>query len=334
MYLTAAEAILPALQRTRRFLFQPFRFGTYLKLCLVALLTEGLGGNNHFSNVTSHHAPHHAGEFQPPFHFDPHWIPALIAIALVMLAFGLLVAYLITRLRFAYFYSLIHNIREIRPGWHLYRSQAVRFFWLNIVVGFCFLLAVAILALPFISVFLRIWHETQAGAQPGIGEILALVLPIIPILLLLVIAGFVTDMILRDFMLPHFALEDATSAQAWASVWARIRTQKGPFFVYTLLRIVLPIIGAIVLFAILIVPAIAFVAGVAIIEVGLHSAFGGDAIAAQILVGIVSFAIAALVGICFGGPLSTATREFALIFYGGRYQPLGDILFPPPPASA
>jgi hypothetical protein len=43
--LSAADAISPAVQRTRMFLFRPFRWGTYLKLCLVALITEGIGAN-------------------------------------------------------------------------------------------------------------------------------------------------------------------------------------------------------------------------------------------------------------------------------------------------
>jgi len=38
-----------------------------------------------------------------------------------------------------------------------------------------------------------------------------------------------------------------------------------------------------------------------------------------------------LASICLGGPLSTGVREYALIFYGGRYQVLGDALYPPPP---
>jgi hypothetical protein len=29
--------------------------------------------------------------------------------------------------------------------------------------------------------------------------------------------------------------------------------------------------------------------------------------------------------------LSTGIREYALIFYGGRYKALGDILYPQPP---
>ena len=39
---------------------------------------------------------------------------------------------------------------------------------------------------------------------------------------------------------------------------------------------------------------------------------------------------ALLAGICLGGPLSTGIREYALIFYGGRYKALGDILYPMP----
>jgi hypothetical protein len=331
MYLTAAEAILPAIQRTRRFLFQPFRFSTYLKLCLVALVTEGLGGNGNFTHGHGFHRPHADTESQALTGFTPSWIPIVIAIILVALVVGLVVAYLVTRLRFAYFHCLIHNIREIRPGWDRYRDPATRFFWFNIVVGLCFLLAILVMALPFAGAIWHLVRESHAGAQPGIGAILAVVLPIIPLILLIVIAGFVVDTVLRDFMLPHFALENATAGRAWASVWARIRTQKGQFFIYALLRIVLPIVGAILIFAILVLPAIGFVAAVAIVEVGLHAAFGGAAIVLEVLIGLVSLIVAMVVGICFGGPLSTATREFALIFYGARYPLLGEILFPPPP---
>jgi hypothetical protein len=45
------------------------------------------------------------------------------------------------------------------------------------------------------------------------------------------------------------------------------------------------------------------------------------------------FALFLLVVICFGGPLAIAVRNFALVFYGGRYQVLGDILYPPPPPA-
>jgi hypothetical protein len=332
MYLSAAEAILPAIRRTRAFLFSPFRPGTYFKLCVVALLTEGLGSNlrSHAPGNPSEHVP----GIQPPFHLDPDWIAVAVAVLLVVAVLGLIVFYLVTRLRFAFFHCLVHNLREISPGWHLYRDQANRFFWMNLAVGLCFLLLIAIVAVPFVGGFMQIYREYQAGVPPGIGAILTLVLPLIPILILIMLAGFAADIVLRDFMLPHYALENASPGRAWGEVWARIRAQKGPFFVYALLRIVLPIVGVIILFAVLVLPGIAFVAAVAVFEVGIHSIFGGAALALEILVGFVAFAIALIVGVCFGGPLSTATREYALIFYGARYKPLGDILYPPAPPMA
>jgi hypothetical protein len=43
---SAADAIAPAISRTNRFLFHPFRLGTFLKLSLVAVITEGMSGNH------------------------------------------------------------------------------------------------------------------------------------------------------------------------------------------------------------------------------------------------------------------------------------------------
>ena len=43
--ISAADAISPAVERTKQLLFRPFSWGTFLKLGLVALITEGLGSN-------------------------------------------------------------------------------------------------------------------------------------------------------------------------------------------------------------------------------------------------------------------------------------------------
>jgi hypothetical protein len=216
----------------------------------------------------------------------------------------------------------------------------MRFFWLNVVVGFCFLLLVALVAIPFAAGFVRLFHETQQSGHPDVGLMLALLLPLIPIILLLALAGFVTDLILRDGMLPHFALEDASAGEAWTQVWARIKAEKRQFFVYALLRVVLPTIAAVGLFIVLIIPGLALAGIFAAFEFGIHSAFadatGAAAVAGillQVFFGIIAFGFALLVSICLGGPLSTGVREYALIFYGGRYQALGDILYPPPPQS-
>jgi hypothetical protein len=179
-------------------------------------------------------------------------------------------------------------------------------------------------------------HTSQASGHLDVGLLLSLLLPLIPIILALVLAGIAADMILHDWILPHYALENATPGAAWAAVWARFQAEKGAFFAYALLRIILPIMAGVALLIVLIIPGLLFVASTALLEVGLHAAFsgaaGGAAVAGvvlQVLIGLLAFALAFFAGICLGGPLSTALREYALIFYAGRYQPLGDIMFPP-----
>jgi hypothetical protein len=336
--ISAFDVIGPAIQRTRAFLFRPFRWGTFLKLCLVALLTEGFGGNFNFSMPGSQ-SPSHPHISPSQFNFTPERVAAIAAAALASVVLCFVIYYLITRLRFAYFHCLIHNTREIRPGWRLFRTQAFRFFWLNVVVGLCFLVLVAIIALPFVAGFWRLAHRPPTGGHPDFALLLSLVLPLIPIIFLLVLAGLAADLILRDFMLPHYALENATAAQAWAAVRTRIRIEKGPFVVYALLRVILPLVAIMAIFLVLFIPTLIVVAAFAIVEVGIHSAIADatgvaaiTGIVVQVFAGVIAFCILLFAGLCIGGPLGTAIREYALLFYGGRYQRLGEILFPPPNA--
>ena len=342
--ISAADSVGFAIQRTRDFLFRPFRWGTYLKLGLVALITEGIGSNSHFNHSGgSHHGSHvlqNGPEINSLHDIRPEWIFVIAAIALVAFLISIVVFYLITRLRFAFFHCLTTNTTKIGPGWHLYGSQAARFFWLNIVIGIFSFVLVVLLALPFATGLWRVFHSMRPGGHPDWGMLIALILPIIPIILLLALAAMVADIVLRDFMLPHFALDDATSGEAFRSAWDAIMADKRQFFVYALLRIILPIIAAIGVFMVLLIPGL-FVAGaIAGIEYAFHSVFSGSSGAAwvvgvffEVFFGLVAFGLALLAGICIGGPLSTGLREYALIFYGGRYPALGRLLYPPSPAA-
>ena len=333
--LSAAEAVSPAINRTREFLFAPpFRWPTFLKLCLVAAITEGLGTNLQ-SNANKHHA---AGGGPGPiaFHFSPEIIAAIVAMSLLLLIVVLLIFYVMTRLRFAYFYCLTTNTRLIKPGWNLYRPQANRFFRMNVWVGLCFALMAGLMVAPFVPGFIRLFRGIQAGSGPDLQLILSLALPLIPIFMLIVVAGIALDIILRDWMLPHYALEDARAGQAWSAVWERVLAEKGSFFAYAILRIVLPIIAFIGIVIVLLIPGLVLVGCVAGAEYAVHSAFAhatgaGVAIGAmlEVFIGAVALGFALLIGISIGGPVSTGIREYALVFYGSRYQKLGEKLFPP-----
>ncbi|MGA3334947.1 MAG: hypothetical protein ABSC62_12380 [Terracidiphilus sp.] len=333
--ISAVDSVSLAIQRTREFLFRPFKWGTYLKLGLVAIVTEGIG-NNARSSAHGGHGGGNAPTVPPPFHLAPEWIAVIAAALLLAFVVAMVVFYLITRLRFAFFHCLVYNMKEIRPGWRLYRTQATRFFWLNVVVGLCFMLLVVLAALPFLALLWRV-VESQQGGQPDVWLVLSLVLPSIPIILLLVLAALVADLILRDGMLPHYALDNASAGAAWTQVRARIKAEKRQFLVYALLRVILPTIAMIGMFIVLLLPGLGLAAALAAAEFGVHSIFT-NATGASMLIGIllevffglVAFGFALVASICLGGPLSTGIREYALIFYGGRYKALGDILYPPP----
>jgi hypothetical protein len=313
-----------------------------LKLGLVAIITEGLGNNfnsSSHSNVQSGHRP----QLSPPLDFPPLQIAAVIASLALAFVICCFVFYLITRLRFAYFHCLVHNTTEIRPGWILYKDRAARFFWLNLGVGFSFLLVIGLIAIPFVSGFVRVFQEYHQGGHLDVSLLLSLVLPLIPLIVLIALVCMLADLILRDCMLPHYALEDASAGDAWFQVWSRIKAEKRQFVAYALLRVVLPIIAAIGLIMLLAIPGLMLAGSVAAVEFGIHSMFadatGSSAIVGKILegfFGFLAFGFAVLAGICLGGPVSTAVREFALVFYGGRYKELGDTLYPPsvPPAIA
>jgi hypothetical protein len=339
--ISAVDAVSLAVERTKQFLFRPFKWSTFLKLGLVAIITEGLGGN--FSSSSSH-ANHGGAQGQwhgptgwPPFHITPAFIAIFVAIALLAILLSILIFYLITRLRFAFFNCLIHNTKEIGPGWRLYSDRASRFFWLNIVVGICFMLLLVLAALPFAAGFWRLFHESQQAGHFDVWLLVSLVLPLIPVIILLILAGFLSDLILRDLMLPHFALDNATAGEAWRQVRARIRAEKRQFIVYAILRAILPAIASIGLFIVMILPGLMLAGSLAAIEWGVHSMFANATgaswlvgVALEVFFGVIAFGFALLAGICLGGPLSTGIREYALIFYGGRYKALGDILYPLP----
>jgi len=334
---SATQALSPAIERTKSLLFQPFRWGTYLKLCAVAVFTEELGGNFN-SNFSSSHQHADLGAASVPIHFSPILVAVLVLAAIVAIALGIAIFYLAVRLRFALFECLIRQSRLIRPGWHGYRGPANRFFLLCLVVGLVFCaVAVAVLA-PFLLGIWSLVHAYQTSGQVALGGVLALVLPLIPIFLLLVLAAIAADILLRDFMLPHMALENATAGQAWAAVRTRIACEKGDFLLYAVLRVILPVVAVIGLFIVLIIPGILVFGSLGVLMGVVHAIFSGATgagllvrVLLEAVLGLAILALALFLAISVGGPLCIAIRNYALVFYGGRYRALGDILSPPPP---
>ncbi|HUB31231.1 MAG TPA: hypothetical protein VL967_16110 [Terracidiphilus sp.] len=337
--LSATQAITPAVERTRSLLFRPFAWGTFLKLCAVGVLTEGFGGN--FNSSHSNPRAHIGGAGSMPFHLTPNVVVTLVFLGLAVLVLAIVLFYVVIRLRFALFDCLIHQSKLIAPGWRKYRFQAFRFFLFSITVGLVLFIGLIAILLPFAAGFVRLFHETQRGGPFPIMAALGLILPLIPIFLLFVLLALAVDLVLRDFMLPHFALENASAGQAWAAVRAYIAREMGSFFLYAVLRIVLPVAAGIALVIALAIPCLlvfgSLGAAMVALHVAVHHAALGALIAGRIfeaILGLIIAAVALLLVVSVGGPLCIAVRNYALVFYGGRYQALGNILYPPQTSPA
>jgi hypothetical protein len=333
--LSASDAISPAVERTKRYLFRPFEWRTYLKLSAVACITEGFSLNFNYSSGQSS-SPGNGSSLG--FHPSNEVIALIVVAAIVGLIAGVLISYLITRLRFAFFHCVVYNTREIRLPWALYRVQAMRFFKACLVIWFSALVILSLAILPFILPFYRVFQSAQSGGQFDFMGFFMLFLPLFAIILVFCLVAYALEVVLHDFILPHMALEDASFREAWAAVRPRIGAEKGSFFFYFFLRALMPFLAMMGLMIVAAIPLL-LVFGILALSVAGFNAALEDAtgvlavirVALDVFFGIIGLGFGLVVAFSLGGPIATWVRNYALLFYGGRYTALGDILFPPPP---
>jgi len=257
---------------------------------------------------------------------------------LVFIAICIYLSYLIIRLRFAYFHCLVNQTKEIRPGWRLYRTQGMRYFIASLIIGLIFLFVLVLVALPFVFGFYDLYQSSQAGEPFNVGGFVLLLLPLFGIIICFFLMAYVVNAVMHDFILPHMALENKSFIEAWEAVKPRIGAEKGSFALYLLMRLLVPMAAYIALFIVMIIPLVIVIVILALLVVGFHVlienttgviAFIGIFI--EVVLGLIGFTFVLLLGFCLGGPIATWIRNYALLFYGGRYQALGDLLYPPSP---
>ncbi|HVC46446.1 MAG TPA: hypothetical protein VND90_04315 [Terracidiphilus sp.] len=347
--LSASQAIMPAIDRTRKFLFDRFRWLTFLKLSLVAALTEGVSIRLRYTvGHAAHAAP--AASASTPADFFSHWLWLIGLLFVLGLPIAVFALYLVTRLRFAFFYCLTRNSSEIRPGWALYAQQSMRLFEVSLAIWAVFALLAGSVLYPLFNHYLALRAQSGPNGFNDFAAALSFVFSSFFTFLFLYAIIWFADTILHDFLVPHMALENLSVVQAWEQFLSRATSEPSVFTTYLGERFILPIIG---FMALSIVAAILGAILSALVAVPLASmeavvragSLGGAILAALVLLplAILAVAVAIFVSICLGGPLATWIRNFALIFYGGRYQALGDLLNPaetkpfqppPPPVEA
>jgi len=340
---SAAQVISPAFERTKQFLFQPFRLGRFLKLTLVAVLTEGVsaGSGSGGSFPSSMHPGSHPGSSAPQTlpNIDwpalTHWATHLMVIGaivlLITLPIGLLISYLLIRLRFSFFDCVLRQQDQIAVAWGIYHRQALRYLGLTVLVGLGFWVILIPIGYGLYEHFKPLIQSILSGHPPDMWAFLPLFFVIAPLIMLLALLAAIVQMVMSCFVLPRMALEDAPIGDALSDVWSDIVAEPGQFLLFAFLRLVLAFAGSIVgmialMFPIVIMAVLGFL--FVMLEKGMSTAL---AFALGIPLAILAVALLIVIGIAVHGTIGTFLRNYAILFYGGRYPILGSMLPPPAP---
>jgi hypothetical protein len=337
---SASEAIRPALLRTYEYLFRGFKAETFLKLAAVATLCEGFMVSFRFSVPNTFPFESHARAWKS-FLLAPEFLPVTILGTIAIFLVGVYGFYLVTRLRFAFFHSLVHQTRQIRSSAKLYYVEADQFFTASMLVWLTFLVVGVVAFLLFIVAAYGVFATPAPEGKFDSGPFFFLFLPCFAFALVLILAAYIAQVVLNDFVLPHMAIEGAPFRKAWEAVRVRIAANKETFLSFFILRLAMPLIAGLVLgFAAWAVGSIVFgILGMS--AAGFTAMVGGTAglrasllLLFQFLFVLLGLCAGVLIAVSFGGPLGVFMRSYALFFYGGHYKALGNLLSPPAPPGA
>lgn len=256
--ISAVEAISPAFTRTKRMLFQPFRFGLWSRLAVVALITGeaggGGGGGGSLPNMNTGGGGGGRGgdQWRAVAHLfsQPRWeelqpyIFWIIAGVAAVLALFFLWVYCDCVYRFILLDTVVTGKCQLREGWRKWRENGRQYFVWVLGFGFCSVLLLGIVAgVPIWLAWRAGWlqkMENHIGGLIGGGLLLGL------FLVVLFLALAVIDLFARDFVIPVMAFENVDSVEGWRRLWGMMRLDKAAYIVYVLMKVVLAVGGTIV----------------------------------------------------------------------------------------
>jgi hypothetical protein len=338
---SAMDAISPAIERTKVYLFRPFRLGRFLKLALVASFAEGsyssFNLNFPFPGKSGEHVPVEIPQVHWPS--AQMWIAIVAAVVLILLPLSILISYLLIRLRFSYFDCVLYGHDQISPGWRKYHRQALRYLGVSLCIGLAFLAVFGAIALTVWLQYKDVFASLAAGDKDHLKVDLMSLLPAIAlgflILFVLGIIGYVIQAVMTHCVLPRMALEDEPIFHAFGEAWEDMKAEPGQFALFLLMRILLPIAASMIAVMVLIIPGIVLGVIAVVVGVVVKAVVSSTAllIFLAVLAGLVAVPLLFAIGISIGGTIGTFIRNYGLLFYAGLYPELAVRLWPAPPAS-
>jgi hypothetical protein len=364
--LSPADALGPAFRRAREVMAAPFRLGFFLKIALVAALTQPsfytvivsypLQGVQLAAGAAVQHPQRmNFGPTDPTPTLSPFGIteaawagptagPGAVAgfvIFAIMLLVGVLIwvltTYILCRLRFTLFDLVVFRQGKVREAWGKYGRQTWRYFGVLLLASFVFLLLVAVTAGPFFVHMLKTMKRLGLqGPNPNPWAIFAQIFPLIGIFFLLGLAWVMVDAILQDFVLPPMAMEDAPIEGAFGRFFALLKADPVSVLVYLLLRFVVALgISWVLTMVVLIGLLILGIGGMAV-GFGLYHAMWRGGLGLQVVfiavvaaMALVLLVLYLLAMVAVYGTAAVFKQSYAAYFFGSRYPELGNRLEPP-----
>lgn len=340
--LSATEAVAPAIQRTKEFIFQNFHWKRSWKLAAVGLLS--CFGTMYVPNLPINRPmalPPGAPASAHAFLVTMIVFGALMSVVMSVVTFGLF--YVGARMEFVLFEAIVTQQTIITPLWRKYRSRTWRWIAIKIIPSVILLVPFVLMMLHFtrtMAVQTKQMQQTQPGHPPSLHFFMQFFAFFAAIFALSVAAGLASAL-LNDFALPAIALEDASIGLAWKRFFEVFQNDPPGTLIYVLMKLVLyitaSIASGIALVVAILVPGLVLALGGMLLHLVLHHAGIAGSIVIFLATALAILAMlvyAVYVHVFLAGTVFTLFQAYAIYFLGGRYKPLGDVLEPALPEPA
>ena len=343
MRFSAVDAIYPALEHTRKQLFQPFRFGQWTKLALVGLLAGELGSsggcNRSNFNLNQHPGAHRFMD-SGLSGIDPTLFVGLITVLVVAgLILGIVLMYISSVMRFILFDSVMARECHIREGWSRRQGPGLRYFLWKLAYLLITLAGLTVLVgIPAGFAFAAGWFkEPKMHMVPLVlGGILVFF-----VVLIFVLALAVIFVLTKDFVIPQMALEGIGAMEGWRRLWWMIKAEKGGYAAYTGMKIVMAIAAGIVVGIATLILGLIIAIPTALLSIlavvtGKTAGLTWNAytITLAVVVGCVLLAGFLYVIALISVPVIVFFPAYSIYFFAARYPALSAALYPPPAPAA
>lgn len=340
MPISAIDAISPAFQHTKQQLFQPFRLGQWAKLAFVGLLAGELTTGSCGNFNTNFQAPKNPNHFLAlPFpKMDPVLLGLLVALLVVFgFLFWLFLLYVNSVMRFILFDSVVQRNCEIRRSWNRRHGAGLRYFVWQLLFAVATSAGFAILiGIPAALAFAAGWLTKP---KEHIAPLILFGMAVFFVLMAFVVVFALVNVFTKDFVVPQMAIENVSAFQAWARLLPMLGAEKGSYFGYVLMKIVMALgVGIVLGIITTIVILVTFIPigglGALFVLAGKAAGFSWNVytITAAVVIGCFVLAMIIYVISLISAPAMVFFPAYSIYFFASRYPGLDALIHPALPA--